>query len=211
MESREKTEYCRKKSSDSFSSAMEGTTFTKRGGSSYTEQRKTARDVMNHQIIMLVVSGATVGCIFKFFHIPGGCMLGAVVGSMAVKLLGLADIQMPSLFYNAAQLGIGICVGSMLSLDMLASMKDQIPVMILSTFILLAAGLGAAFVVRHMTDIDVIGSILATSPGGLNAVIGLADANENLPKIMAFQMTRLYVVILLVPVFCWCMKFFFHK
>ena len=166
---------------------------------------------MNHQIIMLVVSGATVGCIFKFFHIPGGCMLGAVIGSMAVKLLGLADIQMPSLFYNAAQLGIGICVGSMLSLDMLASMKDQIPVMILSTCILLAAGLGAASVVRHMTAIDVISSFLATSPGGLNAVIGLADANENLPKIMAFQMTRLYVVILLVPVFCWCMKFFFHK
>ena len=42
-------------------------------------------------------------------------------------------------------------------------------------------------------------------------VIGLADAAEHLPKIMAFQMTRLYVVILLVPLFCWCMKFFFHK
>ena len=166
---------------------------------------------MNHQIVMLVVSGAVVGCLFKYFNIPGGCMLGAVVGSMCVKLFGLADIQMPSLFYNAAQLCIGICVGSMLSLDLLSTMKDQIPVMILSTFILLAAGLGAAFVVRHMTDIDVIGSILATSPGGLNAVIGMADADEHLPKIMAFQMMRLYVVILLVPVFCWCMRFFFHK
>ena len=166
---------------------------------------------MNHQIVMLVVSGAVVGCLFRYFNIPGGCMLGAVVGSMCVKLFGLADIQMPSLFYNAAQICIGICVGSMLSLDLLSTMKDQIPVMILSTFILLAAGLGAAFVVRHMTDIDVIGSILATSPGGLNAVIGMADADEHLPKIMAFQMMRLYVVILLVPVFCWCMRFFFHK
>lgn len=166
---------------------------------------------MNHQLLMLIVSGTVVGCLFKYFNIPGGCMLGAVVGSMSMKLLGFVDIQMPSLFYNAAQLGIGICVGSMLSLDMLVSMKDQIPVMILSTCILLVAGLGAAFVVRHMTDLDVIGSILATSPGGLNAVIGMADAGENLPTIMAFQMTRLYVVILLVPVFCWCMRFFFHK
>lgn len=166
---------------------------------------------MNHQIVMLIVCGTVSGCLFKFLNIPGGCMLGAVVGSMAVKLLGLADMQMPSFFYNAAQIAMGICVGAMLSLDQLSLMKDQIPVMILSTFILLAAGLGAAFVVRHMTDIDVIGSILATSPGGLNAVIGLADANESLPKIMAFQMTRLYIVILMVPVFCWCMKFFFHK
>ena len=166
---------------------------------------------MNHQIIMLVVSGAVVGCIFKYFNVPGGCMLGAVIGSMAVKLFGLAEVQMPALFYNASQIAIGICVGSMLSLDMLSSMKDQIPVMVLSTAILLLAGLGAAFVVRHMTDLDVTSSILATSPGGLNAVIGLADAAEQLPKIMAFQMTRLYVVILMVPVFCWCMKFFFHK
>ena len=66
---------------------------------------------MSHQIVMLVVSGTVVGCLFKYLNIPGGCMLGAVVGSMAVKLLGLADIQMPSLFYNVAQLGIGICVG----------------------------------------------------------------------------------------------------
>ena len=118
---------------------------------------------MNHQIVMLIVCGTVSGCLFKYLNIPGGCMLGAVVGSMAVKLLGLADIQMPSLFYNAAQIGMGICVGAMLSLDMLSLMKDQIPVMILSTCILLAAGLGAAFVVRHMTNIDVIGSILATS------------------------------------------------
>ena len=166
---------------------------------------------MNHQILILVVSGVAGGCLFKYFNIPGGCMLGAVVGTMLIKLFGIAEIQMPALFYNAAQLGIGICVGSMLSLDMLASMKGQIPVMVLSTAILLLAGLGSAFVVRHMTDLDVTSSILATSPGGLNAVIGLADAAEHLPKIMAFQMVRLYVVILLVPVFCWCMRFFFHK
>ncbi|HJD96079.1 AbrB family transcriptional regulator [Mailhella massiliensis] len=169
------------------------------------------RSAMNHQILMLVVCGTAMGCLFKYLNIPGGCMLGAVVGSMTVKLLGIADAQMPSLFYNAAQIAIGICVGSMISLDMLAGMKDQIPVMVLSTVILLLAGLGSAFVVRHMTDLDVTSSILATSPGGLNAVIGLADAAEHLPTIMAFQMMRLYVVILLVPVFCWCMKFFFHK
>lgn len=166
---------------------------------------------MNHQILALVVSGTVMGCLFKYLNIPGGCMLGAVVGSMLVKIFGLAEMQMPSLFYNAAQIAIGICVGAMLSLDMLSSMKDQIPVMVLSTAILLLAGLGAAFVVRHMTDLDVTSSILATSPGGLNAVIGLADSAEHLPKIMAFQMTRLYVVILMVPVFCWCMKFFFHR
>ena len=90
-------------------------------------------------------------------------------------------------------------------------MKAQLPMMLLSTGILLAAGLASAFLVRHATSMDVISSILSTSPGGLNAVIGMAEANEHMPKIMAFQMTRLYMVIFMVPVFCWIMNFFFHK
>jgi hypothetical protein len=166
---------------------------------------------MNHQLFLLIVSGTVVGYLFKYFNIPGGCMLGAVIGSMAVKLLGLSENSIPPLLYNASQIAIGICVGSMISLDILASMKNQIPVMILSTFILLLAGLGAAFIIRQMTDLDVVSSVLATSPGGLNAVIGMADTGEFLPQIMAFQMTRLYTVILMVPFFCWIMRFFFHK
>ena len=63
----------------------------------------------------------------------------------------------------------------------------------------------------HIPDMDVTNSILSTSPEGLNAITGLADATEHLPQIMAFQMIRLYVVILMAPVFCRLMKFFFHK
>ena len=166
---------------------------------------------MNHQIILLVVSGCIGGCLFKFLNIPGGCMLGAVVGSMIVKLMGWSSVAMPNVFYNTAQIAIGICVGAMLSTDLLLQIKSQIPVMLLSTMILLLAGLLSAFVVKHMTDLDVISSILSTSPGGLNAVIGMGDEGGHLPQIMAFQMIRLYAVILLVPVFCWIMRFFFHK
>lgn len=142
---------------------------------------------MNHQILLLIVSGTATGCLFKYLHIPGGCMLGAVVGSMAVKLLGLSELQMPSLFYNAAQIAIGICVGSMLSLDMLSSMKAQVPVMVLSTVILLLAGLGAAFVVRHMTDLDVTSSILATSPGGSTPSSGLPTQRNTCRRSWPFR------------------------
>ena len=166
---------------------------------------------MNQQMFFLVASGCLGGFLFNVLKIPGGCMLGAVVGSMLVKLLGFSSLTMPGFFYNAAQIALGICVGAMLSTDLLMQIKSQIPVMILSTAILLAAGLFSAIVVKHMTDMDVISSILSTSPGGLNAVIGMADHSSHLPQIMAFQMIRLYTVILLVPVFCWVMRFFFHR
>ncbi len=162
-------------------------------------------------IILLVCSGAAIGCLFHFLSIPGGCMLGAVVGSIAAKLLFAGDITISPVVHNAIQIGMGICVGAMFSVELLPVMKAQFPMMLLSTVILLAAGLASAFLVCHTTDMDVISSILSTSPGGLNAVIGMAENNTHLPKVMAFQMTRLYMVIFMVPVFCWVMKMFFNK
>lgn len=166
---------------------------------------------MNQQMFLLIASGCAGGYLFKLLNIPGGCMLGAVVGSMLVKLLGWSSLSMPDSFYNAAQIALGISVGAMLSTDLLLQIKSQIPVMVLSTAILLAAGLFSAIVVKHMTNMDVISSILSTSPGGLNAVIGMAEKGEHLPYIMAFQMIRLYTIILFVPVFCWILRFFFHR
>ena len=163
------------------------------------------------QTLLLIVCGTAAGYLFHFFRIPGGCMLGAVAGAIAVKLFYSESVTVPPQIYNALQIGMGICVGAMFSVELLPVMKAQIPIMLLCTGILLAAGLAGAFLVRQATDMDLISSILSTSPGGLTAVIGMAEANEHMPKIMAFQMTRLYMVIFMVPVFCWIMNFFFHK
>ncbi len=163
------------------------------------------------QIIMLLVSGTAIGCLFHYLNIPGGCMLGAVAGAIAVKVFFTADVSVPPFLYNAIQIGMGICVGAMFSVELLPTMKSQLPIMLLSTSILLLAGLAAAFLVLHTTDLDVISSILSTSPGGLNAVVGMAEANEHMPKILAFQMTRLYMVIFMVPVFCWVMRYFCNR
>ncbi len=163
------------------------------------------------QFLLLLISGTIVGCLFHYLNIPGGCMLGAVAGAIAAKVFFAHDVAVPSFMYHAIQIGMGICVGAMFSVELLPVMKAQLPIMLLSTAILLLAGLACAFLVRHTTDMDVISSILSTSPGGLNAVVGMAEANEHLPKILAFQMTRLYLVIFMVPVFCWIMQWFYHK
>ncbi|MBO4318039.1 MAG: AbrB family transcriptional regulator [Mailhella sp.] len=163
------------------------------------------------QILLLIASGTAVGCLFHYLSVPGGGMLGAVAGAVAVKLAYAGDIAVPPALYNAIQIGMGICIGAMFSVELLPVMKAQLPVMLISSGMLLLAGLAAAFWVRHVTDMDVISSILSTSPGGLNAVVGMAEANEHMPKILAFQMIRYYLVIFMVPVLCWIMKFFYHK
>ena len=122
-----------------------------------------------------------------------------------------AGASVPPVLHHAIQIGMGICCGAMFSVELLPVLRAQLPLMLLSTAVLLLAGLACAFLLRHVTDMDVISSILATSPGGLNAVVGMADSNEHMPKILAFQMVRFYVVIFMVPVLCWIMKAFYGR
>ena len=66
-------------------------------------------------------------------------------------------------------------------------------------FCIYAGMLIAIFVVKF-GNLDVTSAYLATSPGGLNVVVGLAaDMGPNAPIVLAYQMVRLYTIILTVP------------
>lgn len=161
-------------------------------------------DAMNTGFLLLVVCGALGGWLFDALHIPGGSMLGAVLGCMAAKLAGISEAPTPENFQLVAQIGIGIIVGNMLNTSILLEMKAMLPLMALTTGILLLAGFLGSWLVFRATGMDIPSAILATSPGGLNAVVGLAaDMGNNAPAVMAFQMVRLYTVVLLTPFVSW--------
>lgn len=69
-----------------------------------------------------------------------------------------------------------------------------------STLLVLVAGMLIAIFVVKFGNLDVTSAYLATSPGGLNVVVGLAaDMGPNAPIVLAYQMVRLYTIILTVP------------
>ena len=70
----------------------------------------------------------------------------------------------------------------------------------ISTLLVLVAGMLIAIFVVKFGNLDVTSAYLATSPGGLNVVVGLAaDMGPNAPIVLAYQMVRLYTIILTVP------------
>lgn len=166
---------------------------------------------MNGQFLLLIVCGTVSAFLFHALRIPGGYMLGAIIGSMAAKLFGSIDAEIPRSVFTCAEIAMGICVGAMFSPEILAEAKSQIPVMVLSTVILLLAGTVSAVIVYRMTGLDVVSSIMATSPGGLSASIGMAEAGHSKAMVSAFQMLRLYAVISFVPVCCWIVRLFIQK
>lgn len=138
--------------------------------------------------LLLIACGIVGGLLFFFLHIPGGAMLGAVVAVLAVKMLGHVETDTPHLFQLGAQIAIGVMA----------------PLMFGSTALLVVAGaLGAWFICRS-AGLDAGSAILATSPGGLQAVVGMAsDLGTNAPAVLAFHLVRLYTVLLLAPFLGW--------
>ena len=179
---------------------------------------------MNMQFALLLIAGTAGGLLFAVLHIPGGMMFGAVLAVLALEaapapeapevvpvypLAGNVDIHIPPLFHACSQIAIGIVVGNMLTSQMLVEIRNMAGLMILSTAILVVAGFISAFFISRQTGMDPGSAILATSPGGLQAVVGLAsDLGSRAPMVMAFQMVRLYAVVFLAPLISWLLGHF---
>lgn len=152
-------------------------------------------------LLLLLLCGAAGGFVFEWFELPGGAMTGAIVAVIILKSLwALPQATFPRPFQFAVYVGLGVLVGNMYRPEMLLAVRDTWPVLLLSTVLVLIAGMLIAVLVYKFGHLDVTSAYLATSPGGLNVVVGLAaDVGPNAPMVLAYQMVRLYAIILTVP------------
>lgn len=157
--------------------------------------------------LLLIACGIAGGLLFSFLHIPGGAMLGAVVAVLAVKLLGHMESDTPRLFQLGAQIAIGVMVGNMMTGNTLLEIRAMAPMMFGSTVLLIVAGALGAWFIYHSGRLDAGSAILATSPGGLQAVVGMAsDLGSNAPAVLAFHLVRIYIVLLVAPILEWLLN-----
>ena len=146
-------------------------------------------------LIILLLCGAAGGFIFEWFGLPGGAMTGAIIAVILLKSFSsLPQAAFPRPFQFCIYAGLGVLVGNMYRPEMLLA------VLVISTLLVLVAGMLIAIFVVKFGNLDVTSAYLATSPGGLNVVVGLAaDMGPNAPIVLAYQMVRLYTIILTVP------------
>ena len=153
-------------------------------------------------LLILLCCGAAGGLLFQAFELPGGAMTGAILAVIIVKsLTNLPNVPTPRPLQLVVYICLGVIVGNMYRPEMLLAVRNTWPVLIISTVLVLAAGMATALLVVKFGHLDAPSAYLATSPGGLNVVVGLAsDMSPNAPIVLAYQMVRLYAIILTVPI-----------
>jgi membrane AbrB-like protein len=151
--------------------------------------------------------GFTVACaavglgLARVARIPVGALLGPMLVAAAADLTGLAHgATVPALVQDAAFLVIGLQVGTSFTRDSLRTVGRALPLalVIIAGLGLACAGLGA--VLSATTGVGGLDAYLATTPGGLYAVLATATrSGADTTFVLAVQVLRLFVMLLSAP------------
>jgi membrane AbrB-like protein len=96
---------------------------------------------------------------------------------------------------------IGLEVGLRLNLSSLQTMGRMLPAVLVSVVGITAACSVMAYLVTIITPISPLNAFLATTPGGINAVLAEASsvADSNIALISTVQTMRLFAMVLIAP------------
>jgi uncharacterized protein len=151
---------------------------------------------------LLTAAVAPLGVIAaRAIRFPAAPLLGPMVIAAAITLSAPADwFSVPPLLRTIAFAALGLYVGLRFTIDTVKAMGRLLLPVVLSIFGLLVACFVLALVLQATADVSLIDAYLATTPGGLYAVLAVAvGAGANSTFILAVQGLRLLVMILVAP------------
>jgi membrane AbrB-like protein len=152
--------------------------------------------------LVFTVGCAAVGLVLgRLARIPVASLIGPMVVAAAVDLSGLGHgAQVPVALQMIAFLVIGLQVGISFTREGIRSIGRALPLAlaIIMGVIVACAGLGA--VLAGTTGVSALDGYLATTPGGLYAVLATAaDSGADTTFVLAVQVLRLFVMVLSAP------------
>jgi membrane AbrB-like protein len=150
---------------------------------------------------LLALALAPVGVLLaRVVRLPAGSLLGPMIVAGAVALSISGGFGEPPLLRESAFAGIGLQVGLRFTLSTVREVGRLMLPVLLSIAGLMAACFGLAVVLDATTSATLLDSYLATTPGGLYAVLAAAfGSGADTTFVLAVQTLRVFVMVLLAP------------
>ncbi|GAA1910285.1 AbrB family transcriptional regulator [Nocardioides lentus] len=130
----------------------------------------------------------------------GGLLLPLAVAAVVAASGLLGTVAVPVWLQWPAYALIGVQVGLRFTRDSLRAITRMVPVVLglILGLVLACAAMGALLVLT--TDVDPLTAYLATTPGGLFAVLATAvDGDADATYVLTLQVVRLLAILLLMP------------
>ena len=149
-------------------------------------------------VIVLVLVGGTVA---RLIRLPGAGLLGPLAVTVALEVSGLSfGLSVPVLLVQAGYLLIGWQAGLAFTRDALRTVGRLLPAAIGLIVILTVATAGLGVLLSRVTGLSLLEGYLATSPGGVYAVLATAvETGSNVTFIIAAQVVRILLMLFAAP------------
>jgi len=173
-------------------------------GSATLQQNDTAPWYLSlGMVIVLVLVGANVG---RMVHLPGAGLLGPMALTVILELTGLSfGLDVPMVLVQIGYAVIGWQAGLAFTMEALRAIGRMLP---LAIGLIVALGIGTAglgVALAHFTHLTPLEGYLATSPGGVYAVLGTAvETGSNVTFIIAAQVVRILLMLFAAPLMARC-------
>jgi membrane AbrB-like protein len=150
-------------------------------------------------LLLTLLVGAIFGYVFYKLNVPGGFMVGAIVGVAAVNIVWQAGM-MPKDSKTLVQ----IIAGAFIGCTMERSDLRRLPKIIKPALIMLAAflllNLATGFLIFRLSPLDLVTSLMSTVPGGISDTpIIAAGMGADAPKVAVMQIVRQVLGIGIIP------------
>jgi membrane AbrB-like protein len=141
------------------------------------------------------------GAIAVRLRIPAPILLGPLLLTAALTLSGAVHATVPALLRETAFALIGLYIGLGFERETLRQIRRLLVPVLVSIAALLVACFLLGWILTLTADVTLLDAYLATTPGGLYAVLPIAyGSGANTTFVLAVQGLRLFAMILAAPV-----------
>lgn len=148
--------------------------------------------------IVVIASGPLAA---RLLRQPLLCLVVPMILGAALKFSGLVVPQLPVWLLAPSYAVIGWSIGLKFTRETIMQVWRALPFVTVSIAALILFCAAIAFGLSRLTGIDPLTAYLATSPGGIDsvAIIAAASARVDISFVMAMQLLRFVIVLLLGP------------
>ncbi|PQP23003.1 AbrB family transcriptional regulator [Rhodococcus opacus] len=150
-------------------------------------------------LALFIVGGIAVATLVR---LPAPATLGPLAVSAGFELGGWSDaVAVPPMLMTGALILIGWQAGLAFDRASLRAIRRILPYAALLTLLVGAACAGLGVLLSHLTGVSLLEAYLATTPGGLAAVLAVsASTASNVTFVAAAQVLRLVIMLVTTPI-----------
>ena len=168
-------------------------------GATYVAQNDSAPWYLSiGMIIALIVVGATLG---RVVRLPGAGLLGPMALTVVLELTGMSfGLSVPMVLIQIGYALIGWQAGLAFTRESMRAVGRMLPAALGLIVALSVATAGLGLVLAHYTRLTPLEGYLATSPGGVYAILASAvETGSNVTFIIAAQVLRVLLMLFAAP------------